>query len=186
MNFDFRVSVDFFTHHKTKKLRRRLGDGAVLALLQLWAYAAKMRTDGSFAGMDAEDIELAAGWEGDPEVFSSALLEVGFLDGEDGCYTLHDWAEIQDVQSLINISKGIVPGCQKKDVTQTEWKMLRQSVFERDNFTCQYCGKIPPSLDCDHVIPLSRGGESKMENLVAACPSCNRSKNARTPEEWLQ
>ena len=93
MNFDFRVSVDFFTHHKTKKLRRRLGDGAVLSLLQLWAYAAKMRTDGSFAGMDAEDIELAAGWEGDQDAFTSALIAVGFLDGEPGEYELHDWAE---------------------------------------------------------------------------------------------
>ena len=93
MNFDFRVSVDFFTHHKTKKLRRRLGDGAVLALLQLWAYAAKIRTDGSFAGMDAEDIELAAGWEGDPDVFTTTLITIGFLDGEQGEYELHDWAE---------------------------------------------------------------------------------------------
>lgn len=25
MNSDFRVSVDFFAHHKTRKLRRRLG-----------------------------------------------------------------------------------------------------------------------------------------------------------------
>ena len=43
MNSDFRVSVDFFAHHKTKKLRRRLGYEGVVALLQLWAYAARVR-----------------------------------------------------------------------------------------------------------------------------------------------
>lgn len=37
---------------------------------------------------------------------------------------------------------------------------------------------------CDHVVPLSRGGLSVMENLATACGPCNRSKNYRTPGEW--
>lgn len=186
MNTDFRLSIGLTSNPKTIKLMRRCGDRAFFCLIQLWGWVAQYRPEGDLVGMDTEAIEIAAGWAGVEGQLVEQLSAIGFLDGEDGAYSLHDWEEIQDVQSLINISKGIVPGCQKKDVTQAEWKMLRQSVFERDNFTCQYCGKIPPSLDCDHVIPLSRGGESKMENLVAACPSCNRSKNARTPEEWLQ
>ena len=93
MNIDFRVAVDFFTHHKARKLKKRLGAAAVLSLLQLWAYAAKLRTDGNLSGMSVEDIELAAEWDGDEGAFSAALLDVGFLDqGEDG-YSLHDWAE---------------------------------------------------------------------------------------------
>lgn len=93
MNTDFRVAVDFFTHHKARKLKKRLGAAAVLSLLQLWAYAAKLRTDGTLSGMSVEDIELAAEWDGAEGAFSSALLDVGFLDqGEDG-YSLHDWAE---------------------------------------------------------------------------------------------
>jgi hypothetical protein len=36
----------------------------------------------------------------------------------------------------------------------------------------------------DHVIPKSRGGSNKIDNLVLACGKCNASKNARTPEEW--
>lgn len=93
MNTDFRVAVDFFTHHKARKLKKRLGAAAVLSLLQLWAYAAKLRTDGNLSGMSVEDIELAAEWDGDEGAFSAALLDVGFLDqGEDG-YSLHDWAE---------------------------------------------------------------------------------------------
>lgn len=92
VNTDFRVAVDFFTHHKARKLKKRLGAAAVLSLLQLWAYAAKLRTDGNLSGMSVEDIELAAEWDGDEGAFSAALLDVGFLDqGEDG-YSLHDWA----------------------------------------------------------------------------------------------
>lgn len=93
MNTDFRVAVDFFTHHKARKLKKRLGAAAVLSLLQLWAYAAKLRTDGNLSGMSVEDIELAAEWDGAEGAFSAALLDVGFLDQSEDGYSLHDWAE---------------------------------------------------------------------------------------------
>ena len=92
MNTDFRVSVDFFTHHKTKKLARRIGDIGVLALMRLWAYAAKNKQDGSLLNMGIEDIEIAADWDGGDGVLVSALLEVGFLDESPyGVYELHNW-----------------------------------------------------------------------------------------------
>lgn len=93
MNTDFRVSVDFFAHHKTRKLRRKLGADAVLCLLQLWAYAARLRADGNLSGMSTEDVELAADWDGDEGALVSGLIAVGYIDGDEGDYTLHDWAE---------------------------------------------------------------------------------------------
>ncbi|MDR1658869.1 MAG: hypothetical protein LBR94_00820 [Desulfovibrio sp.] len=93
MNADFRVSVDFFSHHKARKLRKRLGATALLSLLQLWAYAAKVRTDGNLSGMTPEDIELVSEWEGQDGEFVAILLEVGFLDQGEGGLLLHDWAE---------------------------------------------------------------------------------------------
>lgn len=59
----------------------------------------------------------------------------------------------------------------------------RQQVFTRDGFKCVYCGS-PENLVLDHVIPKSRGGSDKPENLAAACSQCNRDKSDRTPEEW--
>lgn len=67
----------------------------------------------------------------------------------------------------------------------TEWLELRRQIFERDNFTCRYCGKRGGRLHCDHIIPLSRGGSSDVENLATACQSCNCRKHDRTPAEWL-
>lgn len=93
MNTDFRVAVDFFSHHKARKLKKRLSSEGLLSLLQLWAYAAKLRTDGELSGMDAEDIEIAAGWDGEDGVFVAALVEVGFLDQHGEAYALHDWVE---------------------------------------------------------------------------------------------
>ena len=65
MNTDFRVSVEFFAHHKTKKLKKRLGSDGVIALLQLWSYAARLRSDGDLSGMSTEEIELAVDWNGE-------------------------------------------------------------------------------------------------------------------------
>ena len=57
-------------------------------------------------------------------------------------------------------------------------KRLRFRVFERDNFTCQYCGKRPPEviLHVDHVYPVSKGGKGEIENLITACADCNLGK----------
>lgn len=54
----------------------------------------------------------------------------------------------------------------------------RFEVFKRDNFTCQYCGRKPPSviLECDHLKPRASGGDDEMINLVTSCFDCNRGK----------
>lgn len=59
-------------------------------------------------------------------------------------------------------------------------KKLRFSIFERDNFTCQYCGAKPGEygLHVDHVIPLAGGGPSTADNLVTACEPCNSGKGS--------
>ncbi len=64
------------------------------------------------------------------------------------------------------------------------WRLLRQAVFERDGWACVYCGKGSGSLTCDHVLPVSRGGSSTLDNLVTACLACNTAKATKTPEEW--
>ncbi len=60
-------------------------------------------------------------------------------------------------------------------------KRLRFKVFERDNFTCQYCGKHPPEviLHLDHVYPVSKGGKDEIENLITSCADCNLGKSDR-------
>lgn len=44
--------------------------------------------------------------------------------------------------------------------------LSRRAVFVRDGGRCQYCGA--PAEDVDHVVPRSRGGEHRWENVVAA------------------
>ena len=58
-------------------------------------------------------------------------------------------------------------------------KILNQSasrgeIMRRDDYTCQYCGSVATTLD--HVHPVSKGGTSRWDNLVAACVPCNTKK----------
>lgn len=68
---------------------------------------------------------------------------------------------------------------------------LRTAVFERDDYTCQYCGARPrlltlyragkkhTTLHVDHMIPRVRGGKDDIKNLVTACRGCNMAKKDR-------
>lgn len=64
----------------------------------------------------------------------------------------------------------------------------RKELLDRDNWTCQCCGikvhdeKInnPTKANIDHIIPISKGGDSTPENLQVLCRTCNLSKNDKT------
>ncbi len=62
---------------------------------------------------------------------------------------------------------------------------LRLAVYERDNFTCHYCGlhANEDELQIDHIIPVSRGGTNDFSNLVTSCATCNEKKGARCEQD---
>ncbi len=57
-------------------------------------------------------------------------------------------------------------------------------IWHRDNWTCHYCGKtvkesvlnVPDKATVDHIIPVSKGGGNRVDNLVTACVQCNSRK----------
>jgi 5-methylcytosine-specific restriction endonuclease McrA len=61
----------------------------------------------------------------------------------------------------------------------------RMLIYWRDGYRCQFCAKkfSAAELTLDHILPKSRGGSNRPDNLVTACKSCNNRKGARTPEE---
>lgn len=98
-------------------------------------------------------------------------------------------------------------GLRERGMIQTWWKKTTQNHMKRvkhgpprltlmqwikrvkefDN-TCAYCGQKPDEgelLEIEHLIPLSRGGYHRIENVVPACPTCNKKKGQMTYEEFI-
>lgn len=58
---------------------------------------------------------------------------------------------------------------------------VRYDVMKKDNFKCCLCGKSPAidstiTLEIDHIIPISKGGNNDYCNLQTICNKCNNGK----------
>lgn len=56
----------------------------------------------------------------------------------------------------------------------------RQFIADRARGRCEYCrspmGFATQSFSVEHILPVSRGGETIRDNLALACPGCNGHK----------
>jgi 5-methylcytosine-specific restriction endonuclease McrA len=66
-------------------------------------------------------------------------------------------------------------------LTQEEWDALLVAWGNK----CAYCRRGNIALTRDHVIPLAKGGEHTMDNVVPACLSCNSRKKDRDVVEFV-
>ena len=50
------------------------------------------------------------------------------------------------------------------------WERLRRRILDRDNWTCQTCGKSAGRMEVDHVVPLHLDGAAwEASNLQTIC-----------------
>jgi 5-methylcytosine-specific restriction endonuclease McrA len=57
-------------------------------------------------------------------------------------------------------------------------------LLKQFNRMCAYCQERPFE-ELDHDIPVSRGGNSDISNLIPACSPCNKRKNKKTALEFI-
>ena len=61
---------------------------------------------------------------------------------------------------------------------------LKQAVRARAKNCCEYCHSqekfATQSFSIEHIYPLSKGGETKLDNLALACQGCNNHKYNKT------
>lgn len=69
--------------------------------------------------------------------------------------------------------------------------VLRFKTFERDRFTCRYCGRSPledltVKLNADHIRARSKAGEDSLDNFVTSCQECNKGKIDRLLDKGIE
>jgi 5-methylcytosine-specific restriction endonuclease McrA len=54
-----------------------------------------------------------------------------------------------------------------------EFSSRREAILNRDNYTCQICGKKNIRLEVHHIIYRSQGGTNDENNLITLCEDCH-------------
>lgn len=67
------------------------------------------------------------------------------------------------------------------DFTWAVWKRMLKAFHWR----CAYC-ESGSDLEQDHVVPIQRGGEDLMTNILPACHTCNCQKDLLSLESWFK
>ena len=210
MNTDFRLSIDFWQHPKTKKLARRAGLEGVRSLQILWAWAACNRPSGSLTGMDNEDIELAADWNGEAGAFVKALDELRWLDSTENGYALHDWQEhnpwaadaeargdkarLSRLRQVDPVAYAQLVASGKTAISQREYEELKKTNGERQRIAgetpadCQQNASVAPAPSpspSPSLVNLTPFNPPKGESAEPAA-SAKRNKYSAEFERWWE
>ena len=213
MTSDVRINVGLPSHPKTKRLIRRLGTDAAWRLVCLMAWVAANRPDGDLSSLTAEDIELCVDWPGEEGAFVKALVDVGFIDCNEGSFSMHDWedhnpwaagskrrsevakenalkkwgATDRQTANARTRSERLSEARKKGSHSKEEWAAL----VDACGGACVKCGRTDLDLSKDHIVPVCKGGSDAIENLQPMCQRCNAVKGGAGSEDlrphgWME
>lgn len=95
---------------------------------------------------------------------------------------------VKDLELDVLIQKKYLVATASRRRKKSKWgtryipRAVREAVLERDGHRCVLCA-ASVWLEIDHIVPVSRGGQSTLDNLQTLCRSCNRAKRAKSAEQ---
>lgn len=89
---------------------------------------------------------------------------------------LPNWEKYQNVDGMERVREQA-----KKRMRNFRARQRLGVTSEGEN--CVYCGK--PAETVDHIVPICKGGQDIVENLVPCCKSCNSSKTKKDLVDFL-
>ncbi|MHA1967369.1 MAG: RNA-guided endonuclease IscB [Candidatus Hodarchaeales archaeon] len=104
---------------------------------------------------------------------------------------------VKIIKSLLPITKVIVEVAsfeiqkmENPDISGIEYQQgtlfgytVRNYLLEKYRYQCAYCKKANIPLEIEHIIPKSRGGTNRVDNLTVACHCCNLKKGNKLASE---
>lgn len=95
--------------------------------------------------------------------------------------TDEEWQELlnQSDDPVTPIGKAFVRKATRQIDESIKWR-----VYERDNYTCRYCGATGVPMTVDHYLAQKFGGQTTYDNLLTSCRPCNKKKGHMTIDEW--
>lgn len=113
---------------------------------------------------------------------SKGCIEIGDTTREGTLYAVKVPHEIPSVAEKIATFEQVKFS---KDIDYYNDPERRKEIFERDNWTCQYCGEKvnQENATLDHYVPISKTGNNSAGNLKTCCLICNSLKSGKTFEE---
>lgn len=101
-----------------------------------------------------------------------------------------DWAKLIRQSDLLetqilqndngNIKKVTVRKSARLIDNRMQWR-----VFQRDHYTCRYCGGTGIPLSVDHIDLWEDGGATIEENMLTACRKCNKVRGNTPYDVWV-
>ncbi len=88
------------------------------------------------------------------------------------------YSRVTGRRSEIDVPSIMACGGERLALPRSSFPLTNEALFARDNHCCMYCAGYAGDerLTRDHIVPLSRKGLDKWENVVAACRRCNQRK----------
>ncbi|MFI1359451.1 RNA-guided endonuclease IscB [Streptomyces sp. NPDC020898] len=95
------------------------------------------------------------------------------IHGERAAFDTHSMSAGRPLNGA-EYEQGTLAGTNARSYLHTKW-----------NSSCAYCDATGLPLNIDHLRPRSRGGSSRISNLVLACAPCNQAKSSKPVEVFL-
>lgn len=144
-----------------------LSPAAAKTLIEIWLLSSE------YGGCLPEMVEVSFRLRQPADSLNSAIKEL-----IDAGFIVDDGKDATDKPTSAEIASE--NGYGLRQISQSD----REHVLARDG-RCVNCSSIE-NLEVDHVIPVSKGGNSDISNLQILCRRCNREKGSKfSPEERL-
>lgn len=104
---------------------------------------------------------------------------------------LHCYFPIEKI--IVEVAEFDIQKIKNPDISGIEYQQgtlygynIRNYLLEKHNRKCFYCGKTVSDFEVEHMLPKSRGGSNRIDNLTLSCHNCNQKKDTLTAEEFIK